>query len=91
MMKTTKVLRSFKKVNAKSGRELSELLRLNIGPSKWLQEAMKLALLTGYELQNDPLMSSILYTMQLSQTLAIKKKARILLEDSCVLIGVVDD
>lgn len=35
--------------------------------------------------------SSILYTMQLSQTLSIKKKARILLEDSCVLIGVVDD
>lgn len=29
--------------------------------------------------------------MQLSQTLSIKKKARILLEDSCVLIGVVDD
>lgn len=36
-------------------------------------------------------MSSILYTMQLSQTLAIKKRARISLEDSCVLIGVVDD
>lgn len=36
-------------------------------------------------------MSSILYTMQLSQTLAIKKRARISLEDSCVLIGVMDD
>ena len=52
---------------------------------------MKLALLTGYEVQKDPLFSSILYTMQLSQTLGIKKKARILVEDSCVLIGVVDD
>ncbi len=56
MVKSNKVLRAFKKVNARSGKELSELMRLNIGPSKWLQEAMKLALLTGYELQNDPLM-----------------------------------
>ena len=48
-------------------------------------------MLTGYEIPKDPIMSSILYTMQLSQTLAIKKRARISLEDSCVLIGVVDD
>lgn len=66
-------------------------MHLNIGPSKWLQDTMKLALLTGYELQKDPLLSSVLYTMQLSQTLSIKKKARIFLEESCVLIGVVDD
>ncbi len=66
-------------------------MHLNIGPSKWLQDSMKLALLTGYEVQKDPIFSSIMYTMQLSQTLSIKKKARIILEDSCVLIGVVDD
>jgi len=32
-----------------------------------------------------------MYTMQLSQTLNIKKKARIMVEKSCVLIGIVDD
>lgn len=48
-------------------------------------------MLTGYELHKDPIMSSILYTMQLSQTLAMKKRARISLDDSSVLIGVVDD
>ena len=66
-------------------------MHLNIGPSKWLQDSMKLSLLTGYELNKDPLFSSILYTMQLSQTLSLKKKARIHLPDSCVLLGVVDD
>ena len=52
---------------------------------------MKESLLLGYDIQKDPIMSSILYTMQLSQTLSIKKKARILVRDSCVLMGVVDD
>lgn len=36
-------------------------------------------------------MSSILYTMQISQLLSLKKKARIIVKDACVLIGVVDD
>jgi RNA-dependent RNA polymerase len=47
--------------------------------------------LTGYEFQKDPILSSLLYTTQLSKTISMKKKARILVEDSCVLIGVVDD
>jgi RNA-dependent RNA polymerase len=38
----------------------------------------------------DPVMSSILYSMQLNQFMNLKKKARILLPDSCVLIGVID-
>ena len=36
LAKTQKVLRSFRKVTSKSGKELSELMHLNIGPSKWL-------------------------------------------------------
>ena len=38
----------------------------------------------------DPVLSSILYSMQLNQYMNLKKKARILLPDSCVLIGIVD-
>jgi hypothetical protein len=36
LVKTQKVFRSFKKVNVKTGKELSELMHLNLGPSKWL-------------------------------------------------------
>jgi len=39
---------------------------------------------------NDPIFSSILYSMQLNQSMNLKKKARILLPDSCVLIGIID-
>jgi hypothetical protein len=44
----------------------------------------------GVDYMNDPIMSSIMYTMQLNQYLNLRKKARILLPDSCVLIGVID-
>jgi hypothetical protein len=62
---------------------MTSLLHLNIGPSKWFQTIMKESLLTGYALEKDPIMSSLLYTMQLSQNLAIKKKARVLVQDTC--------
>jgi len=42
------------------------------------------------EIMKDPVLSSILYSMQLNQFMNLKKKARILLPDSCVLIGIVD-
>lgn len=38
----------------------------------------------------DPILSSILYSLQMNQYVSLKKKARILLNDSCVLIGVMD-
>ena len=80
----------------KTGRDkyfekLADLIKLSLGPSKWFEVIMKEALLTGYELQSDPIFSSILYSMQLSQYLNLKKKARIIVKDSCVLIGVIDD
>ena len=38
----------------------------------------------------DPVLSSILYSMQLNKFMNLKKKAKILLPDSCVLIGIID-
>jgi RNA-dependent RNA polymerase len=50
-----------------------------------------MALLTGYNIPKDPIFSSILYTMQLSSFMNLKKKARIIIPDSCVLLGVIDE
>jgi len=38
----------------------------------------------------EPVLSSILYSMQLNKFMNLKKKAKILLPDSCVLIGIID-
>jgi predicted CopG family antitoxin len=71
--KRNKVYKTFKKKLQASrlGRlaatnELSSLMKLSIGPSKWFQYTMKEALLTGFDIRKDPIMSSILHTMQLS-------------------------
>lgn len=45
----------------------------------------------GVDTLNEPILSSVLYSMQLSNYINLKKKARILLPESCVLIGVVDE
>ena len=47
--------------------------------------------MAGIDLVNEALYSQILFSMQLSTHMAIKKKARILVPDSTVLIGVIDD
>lgn len=47
--------------------------------------------MAGIDLVNEALFSQILFSMQLSTHIAIKKKARILIPDSAVLIGVIDD
>lgn len=95
LAKSNKVVRAFKKKVSKNRdlcqQELGQLMKFNIGPSKWFQDTMKESLLAGFEIQKDPIMSSILYTMQLSQMICLKKKARVLVKDSTVLIGVVDD
>jgi len=70
---------------------LSELLSISLGPSKWFEDILKAALLVNFDLSNDPIFSSILYSLEMSSFLNMKKKARILVPDSCVLIGVVDD
>ena len=66
-------------------------MHFRISSSKWFHDVIKQALLTGYEIKNDPIMSSLLYTIQLSNHITLKKKARIMVDQSAVLIGVVDD
>lgn len=70
--------------------DLAKLLKLSIDPCKSFQYSLKQSLLKGINVMEDPIFSSILHTMQLNQFLNIKKKTRILLPESCVLIGVVD-
>ena len=51
IFKTKKVFRAF--INNKNElglREISSLFHFNIGPSKWFEDIMKEAMLTGYEL-----------------------------------------
>lgn len=93
VQKTQRIQRGFTKlgVHYNNGAKLANLINFSIGPSKWFQEIIKVALLQGYEIQRDPIMSSLLYTTHLSQTIALKKKAKIFVRDSCVLLGVVDD
>jgi hypothetical protein len=42
------------------------------------------------EVLKEPTFSNIMHCMQLNSMLNLKKKARILLPDSCVLIGIID-
>jgi hypothetical protein len=44
----------------------------------------------GVDIMKDPVLSSVLYSMQLNKFMNLKKKAKILLADSCVLIGIID-
>ena len=44
-----------------------------------------------FHIEKEPIFSSILQTMVLGLAVNLKKKARIQIKDSCVLIGVVDE
>lgn len=54
LTRSNKVVKTFKKRLSKNrmacAQELSALMKFNIGPSKWFQETMKSALLTGFEI-----------------------------------------
>ena len=54
------------------------------------QAPLKEAILKGVDIRKEPVFSSILHSMELNQMMNLKKKARILLPESCVLIGIVD-
>jgi hypothetical protein len=71
-------------------KDLAKDMKLTMEPCKTFQATLKQALVKGLDIMKDPVLSSILYSMQLNQFINLKKKARILLPDSCVLIGVVD-
>lgn len=70
--------------------ELAKDLKLSLEPCKTFQATLKQAFMKGIDVMKDPIMSSIMYSMQLNQYLNLKKKARILMPDSCVLMGVID-
>lgn len=59
-------------------------------PCKGFQAPLKEAILKGVDIRKEPVFSSILHSMELNQKLNLKKKARILLPESCVLLGIVD-
>ena len=71
-------------------RELAREMKLSIEPCRTFQAPLKQAFIKGLDPLADPVLSSVLYTMQLNQYMNLKKKARILLPDSCVLIGIPD-
>lgn len=52
---------------------------------------MKQAAAKKVDLQSEPMLSSVLYGLQLSNYLNLRKKARILVPDSATLIGIPDD
>ncbi len=65
-LKAKQVIAIFKKRSSQLGfglQALTELLSLKVGPSSWFQDIMKEALLLNYNIKEDPIMSSILYTM----------------------------
>jgi RNA-dependent RNA polymerase len=70
--------------------DLAKDMKLSVEPCKTFQATLKQSLIKGVDIMNDPIFSSILYSMQLNQSMNLKKKARILLPDSCVLIGIID-
>lgn len=57
---------------------------------KGLRDILKNATLTKMNVRKEPILSSVIYGIQLSMYLSIKKKARILIPDSATMIGVVD-
>lgn len=71
-------------------KDLARDMKLSVEPCKTFQATLKQALIKGMNIMTDPIFSSILYSMQLNQFMNLKKKARILLPDSCVLIGIID-
>ena len=50
-----------------------------------------LAINKGINIMDDPMLSNMVYALQLSNFLSIKKKARIFMPKSTTLIGVVDE
>jgi len=71
-------------------KDLAKDMKLSVDGCKSFQATFKQALIKGMDLMENPVFSSILHSMQLNQSTSLKKKARILLPESCVLIGIVD-
>jgi hypothetical protein len=68
-----------------------EDLKTNLQGSRILKHCIQNAAGKKVDLIAEPMFSSVLYGLQLSSFLNLKKKARILVPDSATLIGVVDE
>lgn len=66
-------------------------LDMYFGMNRMFNTIFKMALFNQVDLMNEPLFSSLLYNIQLNRYVNLKKKARILIPKSCVLIAVADD
>lgn len=59
--------------------------------SRVFQSIVKQEAAKKVDLQSEPMLSSVLYGLQLSNYLNLRKKARILVPESATLIGIPDD
>ena len=92
---------------AKEGGDMGKLvreMRMFFGPSRQFQTCFKSVLVSSvywnqscelddkkFYIQKEPLFNQIVVNMVLGQYVSLKKKARIIIHDSCVLIGVPDE
>ena len=69
--------------------------RLFFGPSRQFSKVYKDTLIFSTNnpacLGHEPILEIVIESMVLSQTKDLKKKQRILIPDSCTLIGVIDE
>lgn len=70
--------------------DLARDIKHTVEPCKSFQTILRQGLVKGHQPMEDPMLASLLSCMHLQQSISLKKKFRILLPDSCVLIGVVD-
>ena len=75
-----------KEVNAR----MRELYQGILGGRKFHYQ-IKLAVRKGIDIWKEPMIRNVVYANQLASYQSIKKKARILMQESCTLIGVVDE
>lgn len=54
------------------------------------KQEFKDAIFKGIDIKSDPVLSSIYLAKEINQLLLMRKKNRIMLQDSCSLIGVID-
>jgi hypothetical protein len=86
-------------VNSASNSQVDEIENLEkyrdtgIKPSGPLSEEMKdqYNKIAPFRLEKEPIFDSILLNMVLGNSVNLKKKARIKIRDSAVLIGIIDD
>ena len=67
------------------------MLKIGLAQTRFLSTPFKKAIASGKDLSKEPLFNNIIHTFEMTTTQNLKKKARILVPDSCTLIGVVDE